>query len=103
MKIGKRPGEEFTIFLKGKQLSQESHFNYLGSLIKQDGSCEKEIRSRITLETNTLFYYEKRTADKSLEPLPEEDNYKDCHLEYSSIWSRIMDLEERGRAKAGEL
>ena len=54
MKISKRPGEEFTIFLKGKQLSQESHFNYLGSLIKQ--SCEKEIRSRITLEKNTLFY-----------------------------------------------
>ena len=41
-KISKRPGEEFTIFLEGKQLSQESlHFNYLGSLITQDGSCEK--------------------------------------------------------------
>ena len=42
MKISNRPGEEFTIFLKGKQLSQESLFNYLGSLITQDGSCEKE-------------------------------------------------------------
>ena len=41
-KICKRPGKEFTIFLEGKQLSQESlHFNYLGSLITQDGSCEK--------------------------------------------------------------
>ena len=41
-KISKRPGEEFTIFFEGKQLSQESsHFNYLGSLITQDGSCEK--------------------------------------------------------------
>ena len=41
-KISKRPGEEFTIFLEGKQLSQESsHFNYLGSLITQNGSCEK--------------------------------------------------------------
>ena len=41
-KISKRPGEEFTIFLEGKQLSPESsHFNYLGSLITQDGSCEK--------------------------------------------------------------
>ena len=39
-KICKRPGDEFTIFLEGKQLSQESsHFNYLGSLITQDGSC----------------------------------------------------------------
>ena len=41
-KICKRPGKEFTIFLEGKQLSKESsHFNYLGSLITQDGSCEK--------------------------------------------------------------
>ena len=39
-KISKRPGEEFTRV--SKQLSQEwSHFNYLGSLITQDGSCEK--------------------------------------------------------------
>ena len=41
-KISKRPGEEFTMFLEGKQLSQESsHLNNLGSLITQDGSCEK--------------------------------------------------------------
>ena len=40
-KISKRPGEEFT--RASKQLSQVnwSHFNYLGSLITQDGSCEK--------------------------------------------------------------
>ena len=41
-KISKRPGEEFTMFLEGKQLSQESsHLNNLESLITQDGSCEK--------------------------------------------------------------
>ena len=41
-KISKRPGEEFTIFLEGKQLSPESsHFNYLGNLITLDRSCEK--------------------------------------------------------------
>ena len=41
-KISKKPGEEFTIFLEDNQLSQESsHLNYLGSLITQDGSCEK--------------------------------------------------------------
>ena len=44
MKISKR----FTIFLEGKQLSQNiSHLNYLGSIITQQRSCEKEIRSRI--------------------------------------------------------
>ena len=73
-KICKRPGEEFTIFLEGRQLSQESlHFDYLRSLITQDGS------------------------------LPEEENYKDCHLRYFSEWSRMTDLKERGRAKAGGL
>ena len=35
--------------------------------------------------------------------LPEEENYKDCHLEYSSEWSRIVDIEGREPAKAGEL
>ena len=43
MKISKRPGEEFKIFLDGRQLSQEMYFNYQGSLITQDGSCEKEM------------------------------------------------------------
>ena len=28
---------------------------------------------------------------------------KDCHLGYFSEWSRMIDLKERGRAKAGEL
>ena len=42
MKIRKRPGEEFTIFLEGKQLSQESHFNHLGSLIRQTDPVRKK-------------------------------------------------------------
>ena len=94
MKIIKSSTEEFTIFLEGKQLSQESYFNYLGSHITQDGSCEKEISSRIARAKNVVS--KKGTADKSIQPLPEEENYKYCHLEYSSVWSRIMELEERG-------
>ena len=54
MKTRKIPGEEFTIFLEGKQLSQESHFNYLGSLITQDGSCDKEIRWRMARAKNAF-------------------------------------------------
>ena len=51
MKISKR----FTIFLEGKQLSQNiSHLNYLGSIITQQRSCEKEIRSRIARAKNTF-------------------------------------------------
>ena len=33
MKISKRPGEEFTIFLEGKQLSQESPLTTLRALL----------------------------------------------------------------------
>ena len=36
MKISKRPGEDFAVFLEGEQLSQVTHFNYLGTLITQD-------------------------------------------------------------------
>ena len=47
MKISKRPGEDFAIFLEGEQFSQVTNFNYLGSLITQDGYCKKDIRLRI--------------------------------------------------------
>ena len=40
---------------------------------------------------------------KSLQPLPEKENYKDSRLENSSVWSRIMDPEEREHTKAGDL
>ena len=43
MKISKRTGEEFTIFLEGKQLRQESHFNHLGSLIRQTDPVRKKL------------------------------------------------------------
>ena len=36
MKISKRPGQEFAVFLEGQQLSQVTHFSYLGSLITQE-------------------------------------------------------------------
>ena len=41
-KISKRPGEEFTVFLEGNQLSQESsYFNYHGSLLLHRMDPEK--------------------------------------------------------------
>ena len=98
MKISKRPGEEFAIFLvEGKQFSQESHFNYLGSLITQDGSLEKEIRSRIA-RTKNAFTKRKELRTKAFSLCLETriTLIKECNLEYSSLWSRIVDLIERG-------
>ena len=84
-------------FLAGKQLSQESPFNYLKSLITQDGSCEEETRSSIARARNA-FTKRKDLLTKAL-ALPEEENYEDCHVDYSSVWSRIMELEERGHMR----
>ena len=54
MKISKRPGEDFAIFLEGEQFSQVTHFNYLGGLITQDGYCKKDIRLRIAWAKNAF-------------------------------------------------
>ena len=54
MKISKRLGEVFVVLLGGEQLSQVTHFNYLGSLMTQDGYYKKDIRSGIARETNAF-------------------------------------------------
>ena len=47
MKISKKPGEKFAIFLDNIQLSQVTHFSYLGSVVTEDGYCANEIKCRI--------------------------------------------------------
>ena len=54
MKISKRPGEEFVVLVDGEGLNQVTHFNYLGSLMTQDGHCKKDIRWRIAREKNAF-------------------------------------------------
>ena len=54
MKISKRPGEEFLVWLDGEQLSQVTHFNHLGSLMTQDRHCMEDIRSRIARARNAF-------------------------------------------------
>ena len=54
MKTSKRPGQEFAVFLEGQQLSQVTHFSYLGSLITQDRHCKKDIRWRIARAKNAF-------------------------------------------------
>ena len=54
MKISQRPGEEFVVLLDDEQLSQVTYFNYLGSLMTQDGHCKKDIRSKIAWAKNAF-------------------------------------------------
>ena len=53
-------------------------------------------------DPNFQFHFVKRWEQIVLYETkkPEEENYIDCHLEYSSVWSRIVDLEERGHVEA---
>ena len=61
-------------FLRVNWWSQESLFNFLGRLITaQNGSCGKEIRSRIARAKNA-FTKRKELLTNCLQPLTEEEN-----------------------------
>ena len=49
MRSNKTNGDPLTIMLGGSQLEEVKNFRYLGSLLTADGSCEKEIRTRIAM------------------------------------------------------
>ena len=40
---------EVNVFLEGRALEQVCLFRYLGSLVYEDGKCDREIRSRIAM------------------------------------------------------
>ena len=48
MKIGRSPSP-IHITLNGETLKQVSNFKYLGTIITEEGSCEKEISTRIAM------------------------------------------------------
>ena len=53
MKIGRQHGLA-NIEVNGQRLEQVNHFKYLGSLIAEDGYCEKEIRARVAMAKATF-------------------------------------------------
>ena len=53
MKIGREQGR-FNVEVDGKVLEQVGHFKYLGSLLAEDGYCEKEIRARVAMAKDTF-------------------------------------------------
>ena len=102
MKISNRPGDDFAIFLEGEQSTQVTHFNYLGSLITQDGYCKKDIRSRIARAKN-VFSNRKELLTKVFS----------CDLKKriikTAIWSILLygaescSLKKRRYTEVGEL
>ena len=47
MCIARKTGGKVRIIIDGQNVEQVSQFQYLGSLISEDGYCEKDIRARI--------------------------------------------------------
>ena len=47
MCIARKTGGKIRILINGQKVEQVSQFRYLGSLISEDGYCEKDIRARI--------------------------------------------------------
>ena len=61
MRISRQPSP-VTVMIGQKQLENVEYFNYLGSMLTNDGRCTREIKSRIAMakvafnKKKTLFY-----------------------------------------------
>jgi len=40
-----RQGRKIKILINGQQVEQVNHFKYLGSVISEDGYCEKDVKA----------------------------------------------------------
>ena len=59
-------GEELTIELEGKKLTQEDSFVYLGGAVWGDGKTEKEVRRRAQARANAWIAVEGVMADRRI-------------------------------------
>ena len=55
-----RQGKSLKIYINGQLLEQVQQFRYFGSLITEDGYCDKEIRSRIGLGLAKVKFMERK-------------------------------------------
>jgi len=47
--IARQGGRKVKILIDGQKVEQVNHFKYLGSIISQDGYCDKDVRCRIAM------------------------------------------------------
>uniref|UniRef100_A0A8D8UAM4 Craniofacial development protein 2 n=1 Tax=Cacopsylla melanoneura TaxID=428564 RepID=A0A8D8UAM4_9HEMI len=83
MKIG-REEERMNVVLEGQTLEQVEHFRYLGGMIYSNGSCTKEIRSRISMG-KTAFVKVNDILTARRIPLTLRKRFAKCY-----IWSVVL-------------
>jgi hypothetical protein len=71
------------IMTNQQQLENVEHFNYLGSMTANDGTCTRKIKSRIAMEKASLI---KKTFHQQIALKFKEGISKFLHLEHSFAW-----------------
>jgi len=64
MCISRQGGRKVRILIDGQKVEQVNHFKYLGSVISEDGYCEKDVRCRITMAKNAFMEKKKLLTSK---------------------------------------
>jgi hypothetical protein len=104
MCISRNRGRKMKILIDGEKVEQVSQFKYLGSIISEDGYCDKDIRSRIAMGKNA-FMIKKRLFTSSMNMELKKRIMK------STIWpvatyaaeTWTMTLADRKRVEAFEM
>ena len=94
MKISRKGAGLMRIVIGGQQVEQVQHFQYLGTWISENGSCEREIRTRIGMAKEAFKKHKElltKTSQRS-----QEKNSKDFDLDSHFVWKRMLDIEEGG-------
>jgi len=84
--------------LDGQLVEQVSEFKYLGSLISEDGYCEKEIHNRTGIGKKDIRGQEKN-VHRQIKLGIEEMNYEVSSLEHSTVFCIESTLTEADRSR----
>ena len=74
-----------TIMIDQKQLDNVECFNYLGSMLTNDGRCTREIKSRIVM-AKVAFNKKKTLFTSKLDLDLRNETSKMFHLEHGFVW-----------------
>jgi len=62
--IARHGGRKVKILIDGQKAEQVNHFKYLGSVISEDGYCEKDVRCRISMAKSAFVEKKKLLTGK---------------------------------------
>ena len=84
MRISRHPSP-VTITIDQKQLENVKCFKYLGSMLKDDGRCTCEIKSRIAM-AKAAFNKKKKLFTRKLDFNLRKKTSEMLRLEHGSVW-----------------